>query len=102
MQSLRKLGVEGEIIAAKTGGKTFLDIICELEESSISEVILLLDFDRRGKEMTRNLKQQLEKTNIKPNLEYWNTLLNFVGKEIKDIEGLYTYTETLRKKICSV
>ena len=98
VQTLRKLGVDGEIISTKTGGRTQQDVICELEESGAKEVILLLDFDRRGREWTRVLKQHLEKARIKPNLTFWNDLMRFAGREVKDVEGLASYIQTLKKK----
>ncbi len=98
VETLRELGVEGEIISAKTGGRTQQDVICELEESGAEEVIMLLDFDRRGREWTRVLKQRLEKTRIKPNLTFWNDLMRFAGREVKDVEGLASYIQTLKKK----
>jgi len=99
IQTLRALAVKGKIISAKTGGKSFLDVISEVEKSGAREVILLLDFDRRGKELTKRLKQDLEKAKIKPNLTFWIKISGLVGKEVKDIEGLATYMETLKRKI---
>jgi 2,5-diamino-6-(ribosylamino)-4(3H)-pyrimidinone 5'-phosphate reductase len=99
IETLRKLGIEGTIIAAKTGGKTFLDAVSEIEKTHVKEVVLLLDFDRRGKELTKNLKQHLEKTKIKVNLTFWLNLSNILSKEVKDIEGLASYMETLKSKI---
>ena len=99
IEALRELGVEGKIISAKTGGKSRLDLICEIEKIGVKEVILLFDFDRRGKEWTEILKQQLEKVRIKPNLTFWKKLLRFAGRDIKDIEGLTACMRTLRKKI---
>jgi len=98
VKTLRQLGVDGEIISAKTGGKTQQDVICELEESGAKEVIILLDFDRRGRELTRVLKQHLEKARIKPNLAFWNDLRRFAGREVKDVEGLASYIQTLKRK----
>ena len=99
IQTLRALAVKGKIISAKTGGKSFLDVISEVEKSGAREVILLLDFDRRGKELTKRLKQDLEKAKIKPNLTFWIKLSGVVGREVKDVEGLDTYMETLKRKI---
>jgi 5S rRNA maturation endonuclease (ribonuclease M5) len=98
VETLRQLGVQGEIITAKTRGKTQLDLICEVEESGTKEVIVLLDFDRRGTEWTKVLKQRLERTTIKPNITFWNELIRFAGKELKDVEGLGTYMQTMKKK----
>jgi 5S rRNA maturation endonuclease (ribonuclease M5) len=96
--SLKQLGVNGDFVSSKTQGKSFLDILTEIERRQVKEVILLLDFDRRGVEWTHRLKQHLEKTRIKPNLTFWNELYGLVGRNLKDIEGLATYIDTLKKK----
>jgi len=96
--ALRQLNVEGKIVSSKTSGKSFLDILTEIENLKVREVILLLDFDRRGVEWTHRLKRHLEKTRIKPNLTFWNQLYGLVGRDLKDIEGLPAYLETLKKK----
>jgi len=98
VETLRQLGVDGKIVSAKTGGRTQLDVICEIEENGAKEVIMLLDFDRRGREWTKLLKQHLEKARIKPNLTFWNDLIRFAGKEVKDVEGLASYIQTLKRK----
>jgi 2,5-diamino-6-(ribosylamino)-4(3H)-pyrimidinone 5'-phosphate reductase len=101
VEALRSLAVEGKIISAKTGGKSLLDVISEVEKTSANEVILLLDFDRRGKEWTKRIRQQLERARIKPNIRFWRQLLTLVRREVKDVEGLTTYMETLKSKICN-
>lgn len=102
VEALRALAIEGRIIEAKTSGKSILDVISELEEYGSREVILLLDFDRRGREWTKRLKQHLEKMQIKPNIFFWKKLLNTVSREVKDIEGLASYITTLHKKAGSL
>jgi 5S rRNA maturation endonuclease (ribonuclease M5) len=97
--ALRELNVQGNVISSKTSGKSFLDTLTEIEQRNAREVILLLDFDRRGVEWTHRLKQHLEKTRIKPNLTFWNELYGLVGRDVKDIEGLPAYLETLKKRI---
>jgi len=99
VSALHQLNVEGKFVSSKTSGKSFLDILTEVEEQRVREVILLLDFDRRGVEWTHRLKQHLEKTKIKPNLTFWNQLYGLVGRDLKDIEGLPAYLETLKKRI---
>ena len=99
IEALRALGVEGKIISAKTGGKSILDVISEVEKCTAKEVIILLDFDRRGKEWTKRLKQNLENAKTKINITFWSRLLALVGTEVKDVEGLATYMETLKRKI---
>jgi 5S rRNA maturation endonuclease (ribonuclease M5) len=98
ISALRKLNVEGRIVSSKTSGKSFLDILTEIENLKAREVILLLDYDRRGVEWTHRLKQHLEKTRIKPNLVFWNELYGLIGRDLKDIEGLPAFMETLQNK----
>lgn len=98
-ETLRKLAVKGKIITAKTSGKSFLDVVSEVKNRGAKEVILLMDFDRRGKEWTKKLKQHLEKTRIKPNTSFWKKLSSLIGHQVKDIEGLASYMETLERKI---
>jgi len=99
LETLRTLGVQGLIVTAKTGGKSRLDLLTEIEKIGYREVILLLDFDRRGKEWTAILRQNLEKARIKVNVTFRKELLRSAGKELKDIEGLAAYLQTLSKKL---
>ena len=98
VETLRTLGVKGIILSAKTGGKSRLDVVSEAQEAGMNDIVLLLDFDRRGMEWAMFLKEQLEKAKVKPDLTFWDQLRRFAGKELKDIEGLATYVENLKKK----
>jgi 5S rRNA maturation endonuclease (ribonuclease M5) len=98
-EALKNLGINGQIIFAKTGGKSLLDVVSEIEVAGTNEIIMLLDFDRRGKELTERLKIHIEKMGIKANMHYWLKLSSLVGKEVKDVEGLAKYMKTLKSKI---
>jgi 2,5-diamino-6-(ribosylamino)-4(3H)-pyrimidinone 5'-phosphate reductase len=98
-QALRMLGVNGTIVTVKTGGKSFLEANEEIEKLGANEVILLMDFDRRGKEGTTRLKQHLERAKIKANTKLWHELQALVGREIQCIESLTAYLSTLQEKI---
>jgi len=97
-ETLRELGINGQIIFAKTGGKSLLDVVSEIEVASASEILMLLDFDRRGRELTERLKSHIEKLGIKANMYYWLKLSSLVGKAVKDVEGLAKYMKTLKSK----
>jgi 5S rRNA maturation endonuclease (ribonuclease M5) len=99
VEALRDFGIEGTVVTAKTGGKSFLDVVSEIVQMGAAEVVLFLDFDRRGKEGIKLLKQNLERAKIKPNLRFWRALSALLGKEVQCIEGLTAYMETLRAKI---
>ena len=100
VKALRLLDVKGTVLTVKTGGKSFLDTICEIENMSVPEVILFLDFDRRGREGTKYLKQSLERARIKPNIKLWRALSALAGKEIQCIESITSYLQTLHEKLC--
>jgi 2,5-diamino-6-(ribosylamino)-4(3H)-pyrimidinone 5'-phosphate reductase len=99
LETMHSFGIKGTILTAKTGGKSFLDIISEIEQTGAAEVVLFLDFDRRGKEGTKLLKQNLERTKTKPNTKFWHDLSVLLGKEIQCVESLAAYVETLKKRI---
>jgi 5S rRNA maturation endonuclease (ribonuclease M5) len=97
-ETLREFGVEGPVVTVKTGGKSFFDVAAEIELSAPSEVILLLDFDRRGREGTKLLQQSLERIQIKVNREIWLELKALTGREMQCIESLFSYLQNLRQK----
>jgi 5S rRNA maturation endonuclease (ribonuclease M5) len=100
VEALRSFGVTGPVLSVKTGGKSFTEALHEIEQTGASEVILLLDFDRRGKEGTYRLKQNLERAKTKPNLKFWRELSALLAREIQCIESLNSYLETLQRKTC--
>jgi len=99
VDALRHLSITGKIIPVKAAGKTFIDMMDEVVGTGKSEIILLMDFDRRGKEWTKRMAQHLQELRIKPNILFWRRLLKLTGRDVKDIEGLATYLETLKKKV---
>ncbi len=98
-QALRELGVDGRILEVKTGGKSFLEATVEIEKLGAREVILLLDFDRRGREGTKRVRESLERAKIKVNIKFWRELQALVGREIQCIESLTSYLNTLQEKV---
>lgn len=97
--ALRRLDLRGDIILAKSSGKSFLDVLGEAKERGKRDAVLLMDFDRRGREWTMRLMRNFERMGVKPNLVFWRELRGLVGRDVKDIEGLATYMETLHRKL---
>ncbi|MEM2440366.1 MAG: toprim domain-containing protein [Candidatus Bathyarchaeia archaeon] len=97
-EALKTLGITGKIMFAKKGLKTRLDVVSEIEKSSPTEIILMLDFDREGRELTEHFKTHMEKVGVKANIHYWLKLSSLTGREVKDVEGLATYLKTLKNK----
>jgi 5S rRNA maturation endonuclease (ribonuclease M5) len=98
-QALYELGLNGPILTVKTGGKSFLEATVEIEKLGAREVILLLDFDRRGREGTKWVQETLERAKIKVNIKFWHELQALVGREIQCIESLTAYLNTLQEKV---
>jgi len=99
IDALRRIGMCGPILALKTGGKSFVEATDEIQNSGALEVILMLDFDRRGKQATAHLKENLERLKIKPNLAFWLSLQKILGRELQCIEGLPSYIATMEQKL---
>ncbi len=97
--ALQELGAKGPILMVKTGGKSFLEATVEIQRLCSREVILLLDFDRRGQEGTKHLQESLEWEKILVNLKFWHALRAIAGREIQCIEGLPKYLSTLKKSL---
>ena len=97
-ETIREIGIDGPVVTVKTGGKSFLDVTSEIEQLTTTEVILLLDFDRRGREGTKLLQQNLERDHIKVNSSLWLELKALSGHEMQCIESLFSYLQNLRQK----
>jgi 5S rRNA maturation endonuclease (ribonuclease M5) len=98
LDALRSFDIAGPVLTFKTGGKSFIDAVGEIEATRATTIILLLDFDRRGKEATNQIKQYLERAKIKVELKYWRTLQALLRHDVQSIEGLTSYVATLRTK----
>ncbi len=101
-QALQELGITGVMVTVKTGGKSFLEATTEIEGLGVREVILLLDFDRRGREGTERLQRDLERAKIKTNIRFRRELRALVGHEVQCIESLPAYLVTAHQKAAQV
>ena len=99
VEVLRKLGIKGSIITCKTDGNSFLDVMSKIKNINPYQVILLLDFDKRGKVSTKFFHRELEHNKIKYTLKYWYELIAITSKEIQYIESLDVYLFNLNNKI---
>lgn len=98
-EALQELGVNGTILTVKTGGKSFLGATTEIEALGADEVILLLDFDRRGIEGIKRLQENLERGKVRVNVKFWRELRGLVGREVSCIESLPSFLATLQQKV---
>ncbi len=98
VQALRELGFAGPMLTLKTGGKSLTRVVQEIEQVSARRLILLLDFDRRGKEATGILKENLEHAGVVADTRFWHVLKSVLSREIQCIESLTSYLDSLRKR----
>ncbi|MEM1543584.1 MAG: toprim domain-containing protein [Candidatus Bathyarchaeia archaeon] len=98
-EALKSIGIECNIFTIKSFGRNLQDVVDEIGWFSDREIILLMDFDRRGRELTRRLAQSLERMKVKFDLNFWKELSSLLNNELKDVEGLAKYIETLRRKV---
>ncbi|MEM1602419.1 MAG: toprim domain-containing protein [Candidatus Bathyarchaeia archaeon] len=99
IKALRDMGIACNIVAVKSSGKSVPDIIDEIISTGSKEIILLMDFDRRGKELTKRLVESLEAARIKVDISFWKEIYSILNNDVKDIEGLAAYIRTLKRKV---
>lgn len=90
--ALRRLGVIGVIIRINTG-KTLSDL-CDTIASRYDEIIILTDWDRRGRILCARIRRNLE-GRVKCNLRYREMLAKLTT--IRTVEGLPSWIETCKK-----
>ncbi|XRP97237.1 toprim domain-containing protein [Methanocaldococcus sp. 16A] len=89
VESLEKLGVEGTfIIIAKTPVYLIAD---ELVRRGVKEVILLTDFDRRGRMLAKAIVEEFRHRGIKVNTKIRQEIFIYTNSGIRDIESLFSY-----------
>lgn len=98
IEALKTIGIESNILAVKSHGKSLQDIIDEIGSISDREIILLMDFDEHGRELTERLARNLERSKVRLNIEFWRKLCSLLENDLKDIEGLATYIKNLKRK----
>jgi len=99
VSALRRLGIRAETICIKNAGKVLVDCLDDVEAE---EVILLVDFDDYGVTLAKNIILYLEGRGVKVNHVFWRQIKNIVKRDVKDIEGLPSYLEKLKKHVGSI
>lgn len=99
VEALRRLGVKGRIVGVKAGRHSLKDVVRNLAERlQPREVILLMDFDMGGIKLASTLARQLEAEGCHPNLDFWVKLKKLMGRQVKDVKGLASYLENVKKE----
>ena len=88
-KALRALGVKGKIYRLHTG-KSILNF-CEELSREYQEVIILTDWDKRGRKYYVTLKKLLTANEVKYIDSFWLKFKRNFGNEIQKVEELVNY-----------
>jgi|Deesub1362B_J571_1020462.scaffolds.fasta_scaffold30382_2 5S rRNA maturation endonuclease (ribonuclease M5) len=96
-RSLRDLGVEGEIVLASIQPDVELvdSLANSLENLKTAEVIILSDWDVEGRKIERRLGRLFKSRGISVNTEYRRRIFKIVGKDVRSVENLSRYLESV-------
>lgn len=95
--ALRALGVEGRIIRIHRG-RSLPDLASALSRT-FREVILLSDWDRKGKELFSRLSALLSSEGLKVDESVWRAMHGLVAKEVQAVEDLPSLMQQLRDEL---
>jgi len=93
-ESLRRLGVSGEIITIKS----IRGLRRRFEREDVREVILLPDLDREGEHVLKLVKKSLEGVVKQVNVNYWQRLKIFKRLGFTQIENLHQIPEKIQPR----
>jgi 5S rRNA maturation endonuclease (ribonuclease M5) len=92
--ALENLGIRGDIItSSNTPNAELVDIV------GMREVIILTDYDRRGKIIERDLVSKFSSWGVVPNTELKRKIFSLVCKEITTVESLASYYMKTKKEL---
>ena len=97
-EALRKLGIRGSVVLSKNFGRSLVDVVDYVQKLG-DEAIILVDFDRRGQEWAMSLARNLESAGVTANLQFWREFMHVAGRWVKDVEGIPSFIETLKRKV---
>ncbi len=92
--ALRRLGMNGTIVSVNVGMS--LISFCDMIARQYTEIILLMDWDRRGGHICHTIRKNLE-GRVRCNLKYREIIAKHAM--IRTVEGLPSWLETLNRKI---
>lgn len=89
VRALRRLRCEGEILSLNSGSPIFT--LCEQVARGHRAAIILTDWDRRGGQLCRLLREGLAANGVRFDVDLRGRLGRLCHKEVKDVEGLARY-----------
>jgi 5S rRNA maturation endonuclease (ribonuclease M5) len=92
-RALRAIGLTGTILRLNKGISVFRT--CENISREYGKVILLTDWDRRGGQLSRKLREGLEANGVQYDENIRAKMATLTKKDIKDVESLHKHLERL-------
>lgn len=93
--ALNRLEISGRMIALKSNRNSIFN---QLEyDIPGREVIIFTDFDRRGSDLAKSIRNHLQRRGKRVNILFWKRVKKLVGRYVKDVEGLPSYLVKLRR-----
>lgn len=92
-RALRAIGLTGTVLRLNKGISVFRT--CENISKEHGKVILLTDWDRRGGQLSRKLREGLEANGVQYDENIRAKMATLTKKDIKDVESLHKHLERL-------
>lgn len=101
ISSLRKLEFNGEIVTLNSGHSLLRKV--ERMSSKYDEVILLTDFDQKGKFLKRRIDSYFQSTGTQTDTYLWSYILRFMpANTVEDLPWAYEKIMESRPKITKI
>ncbi|MBN1676978.1 MAG: toprim domain-containing protein [Candidatus Thermoplasmatota archaeon] len=92
--ALKRLGIHKNVMAVNRGISIFS--FAEMVSRRYDEAIVLTDWDRRGGQLARMLKEAFQANGVSVKERHRTQIVILSKKEIKDIQSLPRFVERLR------
>lgn len=92
--SLRRLGIAENVVRLNQGIP--VHAVCEALAKRHREVIVLTDWDRKGGQLARLVREALLANGVRPNVEFRRRLATLA--HVRTVEGLAGWMETLAER----
>jgi len=92
--ALKRLGIHRNVMAVNRGISIFS--FAEMVSRRFDDAIVLTDWDRRGGQLARMLREALQANGVSVNDRYRTQIVILSKKEVKDIQSLPRFVERLR------
>lgn len=95
-RALNRLGIAKNVIPINTGSSVFS--LCEEVAKHWKQAVILTDWDRKGGQLARMLKEGLHANGVQVNTYFRTQIVILSKKEVKDIESMPRFIERLRDR----